>query len=382
MQKEVAFYYFGSKFITWTVKLPVYNIRPSYRFNSIKQKFSSEINTFLKEDILAFATSFDVTANLDDVKFESVHGTPGVNANFVLVPPLKGMSASKTTKSILQDCGIDVGNTTPIAINPCTATYHKQHDFLMPFYKTNDQLLRHYKRVMNGRDAERKRAIQEDHDFLTQLKDHPSNYHNTKFHCMGQPLAEDEDYNEDEWVERLYHSIKGCLPGEIEVVPSFQYSRNFTKFQNLITGIKNDQWFLFRAVPDIMFKRTDTTVPSALHISNEFLEVKKAKASVNSNTETEFSQVMSSMYSVAVAMALRQLAKGNTVKNIKSKGLLVCMMKSMHLFTLKASIGNVDVAGMYITRHKIMCEDNDIDQLPLDFVCSGISYLLQDDTTP
>jgi len=58
------------------------------------------------------------------------------------------------------------------------------------------------------------------------------------------------------------------------------------------------------------------------------------------------------------------------------------MMKSMHLFTLKASIGNVDVAGMYITRHKIMCEDNDIDQLPLDFVCSGISYLLQDDTTP
>ena len=123
-----------------------------------KQKFSSEINTFLKEDILAFATSFDVTANLDDVKFESVHGTPGVNANFVLVPPLKGMSASKTTKSILQDCGIDVGNTTPIAINPCTATYHKQHDFLMPFYKTNDQLLRHYKRVMNGRDAERKKS--------------------------------------------------------------------------------------------------------------------------------------------------------------------------------------------------------------------------------
>ena len=42
----------------------------------------------------------------------------------------------------------------------------------MPFYKTNDHLLCHYKRIMNGEDAERKRAIQGDHDLLTELKDY------------------------------------------------------------------------------------------------------------------------------------------------------------------------------------------------------------------
>jgi len=92
LQKEVAFYYFGPKVITWTVKLPGYNIRPSYRLKSIKQKFTSEVNAFLEEDISAFATSFEVSVNLDDVKFESVHGL-----TLILSPyppsPLKGISA-------------------------------------------------------------------------------------------------------------------------------------------------------------------------------------------------------------------------------------------------------------------------------------------------
>jgi len=61
LQKGVAFYYFGSKFITWTVKLPGYNIRPSYRLKSIKQIFTSEVNTFLEEDISVFVTSFEVS---------------------------------------------------------------------------------------------------------------------------------------------------------------------------------------------------------------------------------------------------------------------------------------------------------------------------------
>lgn len=77
LQKDVAFYYFGSKFITWMVKIPVYNLRPSYHLKGIKQKFESKVKNFIEEDVEAFATAFGVSVKLDDIKFESFHGGVG-----------------------------------------------------------------------------------------------------------------------------------------------------------------------------------------------------------------------------------------------------------------------------------------------------------------
>ena len=72
--------------------------------------------------------SFGATVELDDVKFESVYEGVGNDTNFVLIPTMKGMLASKTNKTIMQDCGIDVGSSTPIIISPCANTHHQQHD--------------------------------------------------------------------------------------------------------------------------------------------------------------------------------------------------------------------------------------------------------------
>ena len=97
LQKEVVFYYFGSKLITWMVKIPIYNLRPNYHYKFIKQKFESTVKSFIEEGIEAFATSIgsSVKINIDDVKFESVHGGTGNYTNFVLVPPMKGLPATK-----------------------------------------------------------------------------------------------------------------------------------------------------------------------------------------------------------------------------------------------------------------------------------------------
>ena len=51
------------------------------------------------------------------------------------------------------------------------------------------------------------------------------------------------------------------------------------------------------------------------------------------------------------------------------------MKRAMYLFTLKASLGSITVAGMNISYSKLQCHDCDIDLLPLNFVCAGMSLL-------
>ena len=381
LQKEVAFYYFGSKYVTWTVKLPEYSLRPSYRFKSIKHKFPSGITTFIQEDVEGFAASFGVLVpEIDDVRFESVYGSTGNYTNFILVPPMKGVAASKTNDVILLDCGIDVGINPGMTIHPCSD--YQEHDYMMSFYKTNDQLLLHYTRIMDGENDERKGSIQSDYNLLLQVKNGSQGHHKTKFHCMGQPFFTDEeegDYTEDEWVTCLYYSIKDHIPDGINVIPSFQYSRRFNKFQELVSGTQKEKNFLFRAVPDLLFERTGRAVASSLHVGSEVLEVKTNTNTKNSDTRSEFSQVTSSMHSIAIAKLLQQLKNGNKPKDVMRKGLLVFMKKVMYLFTLKASVGSIGMAGLNISRSKIQCQDRDVDSLPLDFVCAGIARLIEEE---
>ena len=85
------------------------------------------------------------------------------------------------------------------------------------------------------------------------------------------------------------------------------------------------------------------------------------------------------MHSIAIAKLLQQLKNGNKPKDVMSKGLLVFMKKVMYLFTLKASVGSIGMAGLNIIRSKIQCQDRDVDSLPLDFVCAGIARLIEEE---
>ena len=117
-------------------------------------------------------------------------------------------------------------------IHPCSD--HQEHDCKIPFYKTNDQLLLRYSRIIHGENDERKDSIRSDYNLLLQVKNGSQSHHNTQFYCMGQPFFTDEeegDYTKDEWVTRPYYSIKDHIPDGINVIPSFQYSRRFNKFQ-------------------------------------------------------------------------------------------------------------------------------------------------------
>lgn len=124
------------------MKILGYNLRPNYRLKTIKQKFSSSIIAFIQEDIEAFASAFGISVpQMDEIKFESVYGSAGNYDNFVLVPPVKGISASKTNDVAVHDCGIDVGINTSITMSPCSDNNHQEHDYMAPFYNNNDQLM-------------------------------------------------------------------------------------------------------------------------------------------------------------------------------------------------------------------------------------------------
>ena len=122
-------------------------------------------------------------------------------------------------------------------------------------------------------------------------------------------------------------------------------------------------------MPDLLFKRVGR-VPYSLHIGNEMTNP--------SDYRTDFSQVACSMHSVAIAKILCDLKKGITPKNVMCKGLLLFMKKVMLLYTLKATIGGINIAGLNISRSKLQCEDSDVDSLPPDFICAGISHLIED----
>ena len=56
------------------------------------------------------------------------------------------------------------------------------------------------------------------------------------FIAWGRPFVSDADYIEDVWVTQLYYCVKDNMRSQnLQLLPSFQYSRNFGKFQQLIS---------------------------------------------------------------------------------------------------------------------------------------------------
>ena len=107
-----------------------------------------------------------------------------------------GILSYKGTKLIrfLCDCTIDLSSTTPVIISPCTEVNHQEHDFLIPFYKTNDQMVVYYDRIMGRVDQDWKATVQNDYELLQNVKNGLQNHHYTKFHCMGKPFKDEGDY--------------------------------------------------------------------------------------------------------------------------------------------------------------------------------------------
>ena len=94
--------------------------------------------TFVEQDILEFIRSFkDSAPNVSEAMFEGVYGYD----NYVLIPPVKGINASKVEEPNLTQWGIDIGRKEDIWIHICKDDSHQGHEYMAPFYKKNGQLM-------------------------------------------------------------------------------------------------------------------------------------------------------------------------------------------------------------------------------------------------
>ena len=53
----------------------------------------------------------------------------------------------------------------------CSNPEHKGHEYMLPFYKRNDELIKVHARIIEGSDDSKKEAIQEDYMFLKEIQD-------------------------------------------------------------------------------------------------------------------------------------------------------------------------------------------------------------------
>ena len=201
-QIERNFYHFGTKFLKFKLTMPIYLVAPSIRFKSLLTKFpdNNELN-FIQLDMERFVSLFDEDEKQKN--YESslrFHSITENNNNYVLLPG-KQKNASELNMNTLKDWGLFTSGTERRIIHPCNKEDHCQHQCLLPFHKTNRDLLCYYEIL--GEDSKTADTVR-DHELLLQVQRNLVSHLKTKFYCSGLPFGQGENYR-DQKIDRVYY---------------------------------------------------------------------------------------------------------------------------------------------------------------------------------
>lgn len=374
----------GTRFITVTVTLPLYKIRAALKIESIRDVLPLETYDFIKEDARNFVTAFgikDEDNKLDKLEFLAFNAR---KQYFVFVPPHQA-TASKATKKAFASWGLYFNETPPQHLRGCTDPAHGSHQYLYPFFATNDQLLFKY-------DADDDEA-RSDLATLKSVRDNNLPHANTKFHCSGPPFKlGTPQYKELDWATRLYHCIKGKLPENITVEDTCRYrGGDFKDLQEIYSTIPESHYYYFTAIPDLVFtKKVVCTPPStnsttvALSVtttqSTEYTDIIEVKnggllsGSRADSTPHAVAQIFSSLHVLAIAAFLKALAQNVVLKDVLCKGLLLNRNEFMVLCTLRTTIGPLECSECTLSHTNIEVEEV---VMSIKDVCAAIMKLLQ-----
>lgn len=155
---------------------------------------------YIETDVESFESNFKLAKTISEEKFVKVNKPKQI---WVYAPRCHtNLSDIKITN--IFDWEITLQKEGNVLLSECNGPEHKYHDFLAPFYFTNEELLSFYQHITRESDEEQKGGISEDFQLLSCIKDHPlSNCHeNAVFHCSGHPI-EASGYREADWMVRL-----------------------------------------------------------------------------------------------------------------------------------------------------------------------------------
>ena len=281
----------GTRFITVSVTLPFYKVRAALKIESIHDVLPLETYDFIKEDVRNFVTAFGIKdeEKLDNRKFEFL----ALNSHkqyFVFVPPYQ-VTATKATKKAFTSWGLYFNETPPERLCACTEPSHGTHQYLYPFFATNDQLLLKY-------DDD-----DDDFEVLKSIRDNNLPHVNTKFHCSGAPFKlGTPQYKELDWATRLYHCIKFKLPENVTVEDTCRYrGGDFKDMQETYSTIPESHYYYFTAIPDLVF--TKKVVCTQAYPSTSDTAVSLSVTA----TESEYTDIIEVAYLVAQGQTVHHM---------------------------------------------------------------------------
>ena len=282
----------------------------------------------------------DNSYDVSKLYFEAISSDP--YNNYVLIPP-KQKLASELTEPAMKNWGLEIRKRTATEVDLCSRGGHGEHEYMLPFYKSNSDLMSYYTHIMNGRDETKKEAINDDYLALVGIEQEPvvGKHQDTKFHCLGGPIDGTEtDYKELDWATRLYYSIRQKLPEGVSVCPVYRYANNFRTLQKLYSSNAISRYYHFKAIPDMIFSKRPVA-GAALYLCDEIelLEIKpggRLQQTRTSDIPNAYAQVVGGLHFLAVAHIIRSIMNNRNLGEVSCKGLLVNRKSSLTFFNFKS----------------------------------------------
>lgn len=224
--------------------------RTSVAYETLEPYLPDNMHDHIQLDVETFRATFRTKKGTEWSKFVRVNGTAR-GSIWIYTVGTNHINLSSITAGYITAWGFELTEEPPIVLTQCQNPVHYQHDYLVPFHKTNPELQIHYNKIIEGDDDERKERIRGAHRRLQDItnREFTITHEHTEFHCYGKPLKS-TDYVEDEWIVRLYQSFKDNVGNDVNVVPSFDYRTNFSDLQEKFSTCGNTTFFSLE-VPQI-----------------------------------------------------------------------------------------------------------------------------------
>ena len=262
--------------------------------------------------------------------------------DYYLLVPRSQKKASELTESAFKAWGIAISEKPSKFMDGCNDDDHKGHEYMLPFYKTNAELMEYYTRTMSSSDIIKQDAVRDDFMKLKEVEKAESydKHFETKFHCLGDAFKY-KQYRETDWAARLFYSIKDKLPRNTTAHPSYKYHNHFGALQQLFSCNSSAmKFYYFRSIPDLVITKTRETASDgeagALYVvdnEEDLIEIKNGGRFVYTKTSdipNAYAQLVGGLHFLAMTKIIRSVTTNKKLpKDISCKGLLINKKTSM-----------------------------------------------------
>ena len=315
---QIDLLYFGTKFIREEINIPSYHYRQFISTAVANRYLSSEMKEFMEADLQLYEEIFKPNkkgkSGFFELKGMKFVYESGFHTAFRRVKP-----------SDLNSWGFRMKEETPmVMLDPCIDPGHGCRDIFLPYLFENYTLLSKY-RAIDEEEGERKERNKQRYEELQAIMNGEKDHLHTCFHCVGHPF-ETKYYDENDWTERLFYSIKEELPVNTKVRITYHLGQSFKKLQQIYSLSQVTGCYVFTGAPDMIFTVKESSI---LFSEREFniVELKEDKLTMPRDNEwsellpNEAGQTIAAIQFMAVAKVINSIMTNDQIPtSVKCRG--------------------------------------------------------------